>query len=158
MTDDSLLAGFFERTLAHRGATLRYLVGGDGPPLVLVHGFGGAAWNFAALAPLLAPSHRLLIPHLPGHGASSALPAAVSLAAYADAVAAVCDAEDARRVDVVGHSLGGAASLRLAVRRPELVRRLVLAAAAGISSSTRVAGLVLSLFGVVGVGRLTARR
>ena len=158
MTDDSLLAGFVERSLVHRGAALRYLVGGDGSPLVLVHGFGGAAWNFAALAPLLAPSHRLLIPHLPGHGASSALPAAVSLAAYADAVAAVCEAEQAASVDVVGHSLGGAVALRLAVRRPVLVRRLVLAAAAGISSSTRAAELVLSFFGVVRVGRLTARR
>ena len=39
--------------------------GGEGPPLLLIHGYGGAAWNFSELAPLL-PGRRLLIPDLPG--------------------------------------------------------------------------------------------
>src|SRR6266545_1993087 len=149
---------FEERRLERRAWSLRYLVGGEGPPLVLVHGWGGAAWNFADLAPLLVARHRLLIPDLPGHGGSAALPAAATLAAYADAVAAVCEAEDPGPVDVFGHSLGGAVALRLAVRRPGLVRRLVLAAAAGTSSSTRAAELFLTFFGVVQPGRLVARR
>ena len=157
MTEDNALRGFRERWLERHGARLRYFVGGDGPPLLLVHGYAGAAWNFAALAPLLARGHRLLIPDLPGHGGSSPLPAATSVAAYADAVAAVCAAETAGRVDVVGHSLGGLVALRLAVRRPELVRRLVVAAPAGISSSSRAAELLLTFFSVARVGRVTAR-
>src|SRR5215217_8202265 len=142
-----------ERRLERRGRSLRYLVGGNGPPLVLVHGWGGAAWNYVDLAPLLARRRRLLIPDLPGHGGSAPLPAAATLAAYADAVAAVCEAEHAAPVDVFGHSLGGAVGLRLAVRRPELVRRLILAAAAGTSSSTRAAELLLTFFGIVQPGR-----
>ena len=43
-------------------------------------------------------------------------------------------------VDVFGHSLGGVVGLRLAERRPDLVHRLVLAAAAGITSSSRLSG------------------
>ena len=55
MTDVlGLLEGFEERILERRGVRLRYFVGGTGPPLLLVHGFGGSAWNFAELAPLLA--------------------------------------------------------------------------------------------------------
>jgi pimeloyl-ACP methyl ester carboxylesterase len=150
--------GFAERRLEARARSIRYLVGGDGPTLVLVHGWGGAASNFADLAPLLARRRRLLIPDLPGHGGSAALPAARALAAYADAVAAVCDAEHAETVDLLGHSLGGTVALRLAVRRPELVRRVVLAAAAGTSSTTRAAELTLTFFGIVQPGRLVARR
>jgi pimeloyl-ACP methyl ester carboxylesterase len=141
-----------ERRLEHRGARIRWFEGGDGPPLLLVHGFGGAAWNFSELAPLLV-GRRLIVPDLPGHGASSPLPAP-SLAGFADLVAAIL----AEPVDVVGHSLGGVVSLRLAERHPTLVRRLVLAAAAGISSSTRLAEITIALAGIVQPGRIVGRR
>jgi len=152
------LEGFEERILERRGVRLRYFVGGTGPPLLLVHGFGGSAWNFAELAPLLAVGRRLLIPDLPGHGGSTALAAAPNIAAYADPLAALCHEEAAVPVDVVGHSLGGSVAVRLAVRHPGLVGRLVLAAAAGISSGTRVAQAFLTTFGLVQPGRLAARR
>jgi 3-oxoadipate enol-lactonase len=152
------LGGFEERFLERRGVRLRHFVGGTGPALLLVHGYGGSAWNFAELAPLLAAGRRLLIPDLPGHGGSSPLPAAPNLAAYADPLVALCREEGAARIDVVGHSLGGAVALRLAARRPELVRRLVLASAAGISSGTRAAEFFLSFFGIVQPGRLAGRR
>ena len=69
-----LLGGLEERLYERRGAVIRTFEGGKGPSLLLVHGFGGAAWNFSELAPLL-PGRRLIIPDLPGHGASSPLPA-----------------------------------------------------------------------------------
>ncbi|HEY6030317.1 MAG TPA: alpha/beta fold hydrolase, partial [Gaiellaceae bacterium] len=81
--------GFEVRAFDERATRLRYLVGGDGPPLLLVHGFAGAASNFAVLAPLLARRHRVLVPDLPGHGGSAPLQAAPNLAVYADRVAAV---------------------------------------------------------------------
>src|SRR6266540_2725724 len=72
---------------------MRYFVGGDGPPLVLVHGLGGAASNWTELAPLLAGRHRLLVPDLPGHGGSSALPAVSGLEPFADRVALVAEGD-----------------------------------------------------------------
>lgn len=158
MTDATdLLPGLSERMLTHRGARVRYFAGGEGPALLLVHGYGGAAWNFAELAPRL-PGRRLLIPDLPGHGGSPGLPAAPTLAGFADVLAALCEAEGVAEVDVVGHSLGGVVGLRLAERRPQLVRRLVLAAAAGISSSTRAAEVLITMAGVLRPARLAARR
>lgn len=158
MTDATdLLPGLDERHYAARGAQIRFFAGGEGPPLVLVHGYGGAAWNFAELAPLL-PGRRLLIPDLPGHGGSSPLPAAPTLAGFADVLAGVCEAEGLTNVDVVGHSLGGVVALRLAERHPHLVRRLVLAAAAGISSSTRLAEMSITLAGIVQPGRIAGKR
>jgi pimeloyl-ACP methyl ester carboxylesterase len=147
-----LLAGLEERLHERRGAQIRTFEGGEGRPLLLVHGFGGAAWNFSELAPLL-PGKRLIIPDLPGHGASSALPAP-SLTGFADVLAEILDGP----VDVLGHSLGGVVALRLAERHPSLVRSLVLAAAAGISSSTRMAEITIALTGIVQPGRIAGRR
>ena len=147
-----LLGGLEERLYERRGAVIRTFEGGEGPPLLLVHGFGGAAWNFSELAPLL-PGRRLIIPDLPGHGASSPLPAP-TLTGFADVLAEILD----RPVDVLGHSLGGVVALHLAERHPQLVRSLVLAAAAGISSSTRLAQLTIAFTGIVQPGRIAGRR
>jgi pimeloyl-ACP methyl ester carboxylesterase len=147
-----LLPGLEERLYEWRGALIRTFEGGEGPPLLLVHGFGGAAWNFSELAPLLH-GRRLIIPDLPGHGASSPLPAA-TLTGFADVLAGILE----EPVDVLGHSMGGVVALRLAERHPALVRTLVLAAAAGISSSTRFAELTIALTGIVQPGRIAGRR
>jgi pimeloyl-ACP methyl ester carboxylesterase len=148
--------GLDERYAELRGCRLRYLVGGEGEPLVLVHGLGGAAANWLALAPLLLPGRRLLVPELPGHGGSSPLPAAPSLNPYADRISLLLEREGLARAPVVGHSLGGAIALRLAIRRPELVSGLVLAAGAGISSGTRNARYALTITGLLKPGRKIA--
>jgi 3-oxoadipate enol-lactonase len=146
------LPGFEERLADLRGGRVRYLVAAEGKPLVLVHGLGGAAANWRALAPLLLPGRRVLVPELPGHGGSSPLPAAPSLNAYADRLALLLDGPAA----VVGHSLGGAISLLLAIRHPELVTALVLAGAAGISSRTRRAGYALAITALLKPGKRIA--
>jgi pimeloyl-ACP methyl ester carboxylesterase len=124
--------------------------------LLLVHGLGGAAANWLALAPLLLATRRLLAPELPGHGGSSALPAAPSLNAYADRLVIVLEQEGIASAGVVGHSLGGAIALRLSIRRPDAVSALVLAGAAGISSGRRNARYALTITGIVKPGRRLA--
>ena len=150
------LSGFEERFAEVRGCRLRYLVCGEGEPLVLVHGLGGAASNWLALAPLLLPGRRVLVPELPGHGGSEALPAAPNLNAFADRIAELAARDGFAPAPVVGHSLGGAIALRLAIRRPESVSSLVLAAAAGISSGTRSARYALTITGILKPGRRIA--
>ena len=149
MTDAKAIAGFEERCATVGGASLRYLVGGAGPPLVLVHGLAGAASNWVELAPLLGRRHRLLIVDLPGHGGSDPLAAAPTLDPYADCVLELARLEGIVPASFVGHSLGGAVALRAAARRPHHVTAVVLLAAAGISSATKTfAGSVtLALLG-----------
>ena len=153
MTDATdLLPTLTERFGEVRGTRIRYFAGGSGPPLLLLHGYGGAAWNFTELVPLLG-GRRLVIPDLPGHGGSAPLPAP-SLSGFADAVAGLLNGP----ADVLGHSMGGVVALRLAERHPQLVRRLVLAAPAGISSSSRASELFLGFVGIVKPGRIAGRR
>ena len=150
------LEGFEERELEWHGTRLSYAVGGDGPPLVLVHGLGGTIENWRALAPPLAACHRVLVPDLPGHGRSAPLPEARHVDALAEAVLGIADAEEMRSAVWVGHSLGGVVGLRAAVLRPEAVRGLVLAAAAGIGSASRVAQVTLGVLAVAQPGRRIA--
>jgi pimeloyl-ACP methyl ester carboxylesterase len=146
-----------ERRLEVKGAAVRYFVGGDGPPLLLVHGLGGSAANWGELVPLLASSRRLIVPDLPGHGGSEPLPAVAGLGAFADRVAAVAEREDALPAPVVGHSLGGVVVLHLALRFPDAVTALVLAAAAGLSTGTRFGRSLVTASMVMRPGRLAAR-
>jgi pimeloyl-ACP methyl ester carboxylesterase len=154
---DAKLPGLEERFVEVKGVRMRYFVGGEGPPLVLVHGLGGAASNWTELTPLLLSRCRLLVPDLPGHGGSTALPAVSGLQPFADRVALVAEREGLLPAHVVGHSLGGMVVLRLALRRPHDVEALVLAGAAGLSIGNVWGRQLLSVFTTVRPGRLAAR-
>jgi 3-oxoadipate enol-lactonase len=155
---DAKLPGLEERFAGVKGVRMRYFVGGEGPPLVLVHGLGGGAANWTELAPLLARRHRLLVPDLPGHGGSSALPAVSGLEPFADRVALVARREGMLPAPVVGHSLGGAVVLRLALRRPPDVEAIVLAGSAGLSIGNIWGRQLMSVFSTIRPGRLAARQ
>lgn len=154
---DAKLAGLEGRFAEIKGVRMQYFVGGKGPPLVLVHGLGGAASNWIELIPLLSARHRLLVPDLPGHGGSTALPAVSGLEPFADRVALVAEREGMLPAPVVGHSLGGMVVLRLALRRPDDVQALVLAGAAGLSIGNVWGRQLLSLFTAIRPGRLAGR-
>ena len=139
-----------------KGARLRWYVGGSGSAVVLVHGLGGAASNWVELAPRLARDHRVIVPDLPGHGGSAPLASLPNLEPFADRLALVLEREEAAPAVVVGHSLGCVVALRLAMRRPDVVRGLVLCSAAGIGSTTRRARQALAVSSLVQPGRLIA--
>jgi pimeloyl-ACP methyl ester carboxylesterase len=157
VSEATLLPGFEPRVADVGGVRTRYFVGGAGPPLVIVHGLGGAAVNFTLLAPLLARHHRMLIPDLPGHGRSEPLERADDLTAYADHVAAVAELEGMFPAPVVGYSMGGVIALRLAVSRPESVTGLALVAAAGIVSVSRRAEIWLAVTGALRPAQIMTR-
>jgi pimeloyl-ACP methyl ester carboxylesterase len=150
------LDGFEERELEWQGTRLRYAIGGDGPPVVLVHGLGGTIENWRAIAPPLTARHRVLVPDLPGHGRSAPLAEVRHVDALAEAVLAIAGAEEIRPAVWVGHSLGGVVVLRAAVLRPGAVRALVLAAAAGIGSTSRAAEATLAVLGLARPARWIA--
>ena len=157
VTRATLLRGFEPHVAEIGGIRTRYWVGGSGPPLVLVHGLGGAALNFTLLAPLLAERHRVLVPDLPGHGGTAPLPAAESIADLGAHVARVAEQEELLPATVVGYSMGGVVALRLAAERPEAVSALALIASAGIVSRTRRAGLWLDVVALLRPGRIVAK-
>jgi pimeloyl-ACP methyl ester carboxylesterase len=148
------LEDFAERRLGG----LRYFVGGQGPPLVLLHGLGGMATNWRLVAPALATERRVILPELPGHGGSAPLRGATTLDPFAEAVLVVLEAERAVPAPWVGHSLGALVALRAATLQPEAVTGVVLAAGAGISSATRLGEVTVTVLGTVKPGRAIGRK
>jgi pimeloyl-ACP methyl ester carboxylesterase len=140
------------------GRETRYWVGGEGPPVVLIHGLGGAATNWTELAPLLARRHRVVVPDLPGHGRSAPLADVQGLTSYADHVGRLAERLGLLPAAVVGHSLGGVVALRLAAARPDDVRALALVCAAGIHRHARWAERALRIASLFRPDVAVARR
>lgn len=113
------------------GADVHVLQQGDaGPIIVMIHGASANAREFDwSLAPRLADTHRVLMVDRPGHGHSERLADANELGVQAAQVAgALKRLAPGEKAVIVGHSFGGAVSLRLALDHPELVDGLILLA------------------------------
>ena len=113
---------------------------GEGPPLLLLHGFDSSFLEFRRLAPLLAVSHRLLIPDLHGFGfcprptARDYTPEAVLR--HLDVLLEVFDRQPpggGPPLGLIGASMGGAVAVALARRHPGRFGRLLLLAPAGLT-------------------------
>ncbi|MDL2716880.1 MAG: alpha/beta fold hydrolase [Acidobacteriota bacterium] len=120
------------------------------PPLVLLHGIGADHGEWALTLPLFARKRRVLAVDLLGHGwsdkpAGSGVTYRIRL--LADAVVGAIEAlpDRPRRVDLLGHSLGGAVALDIVRHHPRLVRRLVLVDAAGQPVAETIDFLATSL-------------
>jgi pimeloyl-ACP methyl ester carboxylesterase len=113
-----------------KGGRLHYLALGDGPPIVLVHGLGGQLRNFTyALSELLSPHHRLILVDRPGSGYSTCQ--GEGHCGLAEQAAMIVDLIDQLGLDrplVVGHSLGGAIGLAMALGHPGKIGGLALLA------------------------------
>ncbi len=121
------MAQLEERLTTHAGRRVRYLVGGVGPPMVLCHGFLGSAENFETWFDELSRVRTLVIPDLPGCGASAPLDRARhSAGRLAGAVDAVCRDAGVEQYDVAGLCLGVSVAMALLQQRPTAVRRMVL--------------------------------
>ncbi|PZF76672.1 alpha/beta hydrolase [Aestuariivirga litoralis] len=115
-----------------QGLTFKTL-GGEGPDLVLIHGFGSDRLSWAGTSPALMEVARVHSLDLPGHGDSLAADAGDgSAAALAGAVTAALDAQGMGPVHLLGHSLGGSIAMLMALGQPERVRSLTLLAPAGL--------------------------
>ncbi|MCC6312732.1 MAG: alpha/beta hydrolase [Thermomicrobiales bacterium] len=106
-----------------------YEIHGSGEPLVVIHGAFMTIEGFGALLPALAANRQVIAVELQGHGRTADIDRPLSFAAMADDVAALSRHLGIDRTDVFGYSLGGGVALQIAIRHPELVRKLIVAAA-----------------------------
>lgn len=114
------------------GDRLAYRIGGEGEPLLFIHGLLGSSRAWRYVMPRLADRYRVVAPDLPGHGLSGKAPGDYSLGAFAATLRDMLDRLGIERVTVVGQSLGGGVAMQLAYQHPELCQRLVLVSSGGL--------------------------
>ena len=138
---------FTVRRRASGAVTLRYLEGGEGPPVCLIHGRGHAATMWLPFLTALAARHRVIAVDLPGFGHASSAPfhdggAEEGLRFFVEPVEIMLRELGLAEASLVGHSLGGLVSLELALRGNLSPPRLVLLDAMGLGPEMTTASRV----------------
>lgn len=108
-----------EKRISYRDIQLTYRDLGEGPCIVLLHGYleSGEIWN--SFAALLSDRYRLIIPDLPGHGASGTWGNIHTMEELADAIHSILEKEGIGSIFLAGHSMGAYVTLAFAALFPE---------------------------------------
>jgi len=109
--------------------------GGEGSPVLLIHGYGDTADGWRRVVPGLLRDHRVVAIDMPPFGRSAVPPKGKLLDFYDEFFPTLLDELELDQATVIGHSLGGAVALRLAIENPDRVERLGLVAPAGLGSA-----------------------
>jgi len=119
-------SGFRTEEITSEGATIHIRVGGQGPAVVMLHGFADTGDMWVPLAAALAPRRTIVVPDLRGMGLSSHPEAGYDKKTQGRDVARVLDALKIQRADVVAHDIGNMVAYAFAGQYPQRVVRLVL--------------------------------
>ena len=127
------------------GWPVRYQVAGEGEPVVFVHGLSGSTLWWARNVPAIAERYRMYLVDLPSFGTMRRSRRRFVLAEAASWLSGWMEAAGLERAHLVGHSMGGYVSVRLAASQPETVSRLVLVAPAGVPAGRSMLGHLVPL-------------
>lgn len=120
-------AGFERMSMEAPAGELVWFEAGEGPELVILHGAGDQAGAWYAVAPTLTDEYRVSVLDLPGHGDSDPLEGPLKLTTIIEGAAAFLESREGKGpVILVGHSMGGWVSMRLAEMMPERIERIIL--------------------------------
>jgi pimeloyl-ACP methyl ester carboxylesterase len=119
-------SNFRIQEIAASGATIHVRVGGNGPAVVLLHGYGETGDMWVPLAKDLARDHQVIVPDLRGMGLSSIPAGGYDKKTQAGDIAGVLDALKVERADVVAHDIGNMVAYAFTAQFPARVTRLVL--------------------------------
>ena len=119
------VAGVTHRFVQAGDVRLHVAEAGEGPPLLLLHGWPQHGWCWRFLIPRLAAHYRVLVPDLRGMGFSEAPAGRYAKATLAADIIALIDAEGLERVRVISHDWGAYVSFLMALEHPERIERLV---------------------------------
>jgi pimeloyl-ACP methyl ester carboxylesterase len=119
-------ASFKTQEITTNGATIHVRVGGEGPAVVLLHGYGETGDMWAPMAADLARDHTVIVPDLRGLGLSSKPDGGFDKKTQAGDVAGVLDALKVEEIDLVTHDIGNMVGFAFAAAHPDRMKRFVL--------------------------------
>lgn len=114
---------FRTQEIKTNGATIHVRVGGKGPAVVMLHGFGDTGDMWAPLAAALAKDHTVIVPDLRGMGLSSYPDTGYDKKTQAQDIARVMDRLNVQKADLVTHDIGNMVGYALAAQYPDRITR-----------------------------------
>ena len=111
------------------GLNMYYEIHGTGQPLVLLHGAYMTIDLMGEVVPALAETRQVIAAELQGHGRTADIDRPLTYEQMADDIAALLRHLVIEKADVFGYSMGGGVAFQVAIRHPEVVRKLVVASA-----------------------------
>ncbi len=118
-------AGFRTQDIATNGTTLHVRIGGSGPAVVLLHGYGDTGDMWAPLAAELMRDHTVVVPDLRGMGLSAIATDGFTKKNQAEDIAGMLDALNIRQADVIAHDIGNMVAFAFVVAHQDRTTRLV---------------------------------
>ncbi|RUQ37817.1 MAG: alpha/beta hydrolase [Candidatus Competibacteraceae bacterium] len=125
-TASEIPAGFTEHFAEVNGVRLHYLIGGQGNPVVLLHGYAETGHMWLPLMPLLAKNHTVIVPDLRGAGNSSKPDSGYDKKNMAVDIHDLTSSLGFDRVSIVGHDIGLMVAYAYAAQFPQATERVVL--------------------------------
>ena len=119
-------ASFVERDVPANGTTIHVRIGGSGPAVVLLHGYGETGDMWAPLAAELARDHQVIVPDLRGMGLSAKPAGGYDKKTQGYDIAAVLDALKVGKTDLVTHDIGNMVGYAFAAENRDRIKRFVL--------------------------------
>src|SRR6202023_2430638 len=120
--DTGLGKDFASETAAVNGTTLHYVRGGEGPPIILIHGFPQDWFEYRAIMPQLAKRFTVISVDLRGVGGSTATPGGDDAANMAEDVYQLASALKLEHVYIIGHDIGEMVTYAFVRRYPQATR------------------------------------
>jgi len=118
--------GFTERDITTNGTTIHVRVGGSGPAVVLLHGYGETGDMWAPLAANLARDHQVVVPDLRGMGLSTKPAGGYDKKTQGQDISGVLDALKIGKTDLITHDIGNMVGYAFAAENPARITRFIL--------------------------------
>ncbi len=129
------LSGFAVQKVRIHGYDRAFVLAGQGPAILLLHGIGMNHKTWLPVLPELVKKFTVIAPDLLGHGESDKPRADYSIGGYANAMRDLLTYLDIPSATVVGNSLGGGITMQFAYQYPQMTERIVLVASGGLGRS-----------------------
>lgn len=150
----------------HQQRMIHYLDNGQGPVVILLHGLGSCADDWALQRATLALNHRVIAPDFRGHGKSSAASSPFSIQALAQDIQALAEYLQLSQYHLVGFSLGGMVAFELALLCPDHIAAMVIinsgpavaTASWSIKCQLQLRLLIIRLLGMRRLGQMIGKK
>ena len=140
-----------EEKISINGLRVNYKVAGEGPALLVLHGWGGSSDSWVSLQKILSrEGFRVIVPDFPGFGKSVTPPDVWGVGDYMDFILKFLEILQLDNFFLLGHSFGGRVAIKFATRYPEKLKSLILCDSAGIRGKPSAKARIIFLMAVIG--------